>query len=141
MSKDDVPGEKRTTSPDLAVARARSTASASDVASSDLTAPSQSRAIRSAISPIKIGRLGVVDVIDPADLPDEFAPVRSRLVCAKGRDHFLKREPAGVSGGESGHQILDVVRAAQLRLIQSKHRFVFKNDRAFGQAKVGAISV
>jgi len=40
-----------------------------------------------------------------------------------------------------GHQILDVVRAAQLRLIQSQHRFVFKNDRAFDQAKVGPIGV
>src|SRR6266496_652488 len=54
MSKDDVPGEKRTISPGFALACARSTASASEVAISALTAPAQERLMLSAISPIKI---------------------------------------------------------------------------------------
>src|SRR5947208_15264511 len=54
MSKDDVPAEKRTTSPGLALACARSTASASEFAISHSTAPLQERLMLSAISPIKI---------------------------------------------------------------------------------------
>src|SRR4029078_8387050 len=57
MSNDDVPGEKRTTSPALARLRARSTASASEVAISDLTAPSHERLMLSAISPIRTADL------------------------------------------------------------------------------------
>src|SRR5207247_9302193 len=54
MSKEDVPGENRTTSPGLALAWARSTASASELAISHSAAPLQERLILSAISPIKI---------------------------------------------------------------------------------------
>src|SRR5262249_35614721 len=43
MSKDDVPGEKSTTSPGLATAWARSTASASELAIAQFTAPSHER--------------------------------------------------------------------------------------------------
>src|SRR5256885_15790018 len=54
MSKDDVPGENRTTSPGLASAFARSTAFASEFAISHSTAPFQERLMLSAISLIKI---------------------------------------------------------------------------------------
>src|SRR5437016_9163632 len=57
MSKEDVPGEKRTTSPGVARLRARSTASASEVAISDLTAPSHERLMLPAISPIRTADL------------------------------------------------------------------------------------
>ena len=54
MSKEDVPGEKRTTSPGCARACARSTASAMETAISHGTTPLQSRQMRSAISPIRM---------------------------------------------------------------------------------------
>src|SRR6059058_3720061 len=57
MSKDDVPGEKRTTSPGSASAWARSTASAREFAISDLTTPLQERLMLSAISTILIGEM------------------------------------------------------------------------------------
>ena len=33
------------------------------------------------------------------------------------------------------------MQAAELRLIQSQHRFVFKNDRALSQTKVSTVAV
>src|SRR5947207_528797 len=57
MSKEEVPGEKRTTSPGVARPRARSTASASEIARSQLTAPSQERLMLGAISPIRTADL------------------------------------------------------------------------------------
>src|SRR5213075_1923820 len=57
MSNEDVPGENRTTSPGLALAWARSTASASELAISHSAAPLQERLILSALSPINIVHL------------------------------------------------------------------------------------
>ena len=61
----------------------------------------------------------------------QFAAMRARFVSAERRDHFFKGQPAGVTGGERRHQVLDVVRAAQFRLVHPQNRFVFKNDCAF----------
>ena len=184
MSKEEVPGEKRTTSPGFARACARSTASASECAISHGTAPFQSCAdplrhladqnrrphffgnerperfesetlVLSAgdqddrlvlreerfFDRIEIGRLRVIDVIDTANLADEFTAMRPRLVGAKRRNHLRKGQAARQTDGERRHQVLDVVRTAQLRFRQAQDRLVAINDRSAFETEIRLIGV
>src|SRR5437868_2927071 len=88
MSKDDVPGEKRTTSPGPATAWARSTASARELAMSELATPLQDRLMLSASSPIRIVDLTFSSIRDrsgsnvkPLSLPPTMR--MTGLVCAR----------------------------------------------------------
>src|SRR4030095_8413853 len=102
MSKEEVPGENRTTSPALARLRARSTASASEVAISDLTALAHERLMLSAISPIRTADFTLSFTrerngsnVNPLSLPP--ATSTTGLLCAvKGFSHAARVVALGV---------------------------------------------
>ena len=67
--------------------------------------------------------------------------MRPRLVGAKRRKHFGKREAARQTDGERRHKVLDVVRAAQLRLRHPQDRRVLINDRSALESEIGPVGV
>ena len=77
---------------------------------------------------IEVGRFGVINIIDSADLSDELTTMRLRFVGRKRWAHFFKGQAARHSGRKCGHEIFDVVRAAQFGRSQTQHRLVAVND-------------
>ena len=90
---------------------------------------------------IEIGRFRVVYPTDSAYLADELAAMRPRFIRTERRLHFRKRKSARHTDSQCGHQILNVVQAAQLDLRQTQDRFVLIDDRASRQTKIRAVSV
>ena len=89
----------------------------------------------------KVRRFRIVHERDRADLAHKFAAMRAWLVGAERRNHLLEGQAARQSDGERRHQVLDVVRAAQLRVGHAQDRLVLINDRAALEPEIGVVRV
>src|SRR4030095_11042491 len=90
---------------------------------------------------VEICRLGIVNVANAADFPDEFTAMGARLIGAKRSNHLLKRQPSRTPRSTRRHQVLDVMRPAHLRVGQAQNGLVLVNNRSVGEPEIGLIGV
>ena len=71
---------------------------------------------------VEVRGFRVVDEFHAVDFRDEFAAVRAGLEVRDGGNHFLQRQTQHAADRERGHDVLSVVRSAQLRLLHVQQR-------------------
>ena len=80
-----------------------------------------------------VGRLGVVDEADAADLGDLLEAVRDAGEAAQPLAHRLAVEPHRERRGGGGHRVGDVVLAEEAELLDRQQRLAVVEDRPLGQ--------